>query len=180
MEGSETLKALLLIDLQNDFVEQNGVLYFDGAEKVIPFALEKIRYFRENGWPIITTQDWHEPDDEEFKMFPRHCVENTRGAMLQTDILKALDGYEKHYKIFKKRYSAFFGTKFDELIDEHNLDDFEVCGVVTNICVLFTVEELRNRDLKVRVYREGVNSYDINLHNFALVIIKEVLGAEVI
>lgn len=174
------MRTLLLIDLQNDFVEPGGVLYFDGAEKVIPFVLEKIRYFRENGWPIITTQDWHEIDDEEFKMFPKHCVKGTHGAMLQADVLEALDGYEKHYKIFKKRYSAFFGTNFDKLIKEHNFDNFEVCGVVTNICVLFTVEELRNRDLKVKVYREGVDSYDKNLHNFALDIIEKVLGAEVI
>lgn len=181
LEGDEEgLKALLLIDLQNDFIRPGGSLYFDGAERILPFVLSKIGDFKKEDLPIITTQDWHEKNDEEFEIFPTHCVENSEGAMLHDDIKKALEGYEKHYMIRKKRYSAFFETEFDNLIGNLKLDEFEVCGVATNICVLFTVEELRNRGLKVKIYRNGVRSYDDKLHEFALVTMKDVLGAEVV
>ena len=175
-----SLKALLLIDLQNDFIDPNGALYFEGAEGIIPFVIKKIEEFKEEDLPIITTQDWHNLDDEEFKLFTKHCVMNTWGAMLQHDIEKALEGYKKHYKITKKRYSAFFRTNFDGLIEDLKLYEIEVCGVATNICVLFTVEELRNRNLKVKVYKDGVKSYDDNLHKFALDTMERVLGVEVI
>ncbi|HAG08307.1 MAG TPA: cysteine hydrolase, partial [Desulfotomaculum sp.] len=53
-------------------------------------------------------------------------------------------------------------------------------GVCTNICVLYTVEELCNRDYKVVVYRQGVASFDLQAHNWALVQMESVLGAKVI
>jgi len=174
------LKALLLIDLQNDFIRPGGVLYFDDAEKILPFVLSKIEDFKKKGLPIITTQDWHKQNDEEFEIFPMHCVENSEGAMLYDDIRKVLENYEYHYTIKKRRYSAFFDTNFDDLIKKLKIDEFEVCGVVTNICVLFTVEELRNRGLKVKVCKNGVKSYNERLHEFALLTMRNVLGVEVI
>jgi len=174
------MKALLIVDLQRDFVDKGGALYFEGAEKVIDYIVELAEKFRKESLPIITTQDWHDEDDKEFQLWPKHCVAGSNGARLTEKLEKALEGYDKHYYVRKTRFSAFYNTNFEGLIRELSLDEFEVVGVVTNICVLFTVEELRNRDLKVTLHEKGVTSYDEELHRFALREMKEVFGVEII
>ncbi len=174
------VRALLVVDLQRDFVDPSGALYFEGAEKVIDPIIKLVEEFKRENLPIITTQDWHDEDDEEFKVWPKHCVAGSEGARLTEKLEDALRGYEKHYTVRKTRFSAFYGTDFDDLIKRLGVDEFDVVGVVTHICVLFNVEELRNRDVKGRVHEDGVASYDEELHKFALREMKEVLGAEII
>ncbi len=174
------MKALLIIDLQRDFVDPGGVLYYEGAEKVVDYIVSLAERFKEDNLPIITTQDWHDEDDREFEVWPKHCVAGSDGARLTEKLEKALDGYENHYSVKKTRFSAFYKTDFDELIKDLGIDEFEVVGVVTNICVMFTVEEIRNRDIPVKVHEKGVSSYDEDLHRFAIRQMREVLGAEVI
>ena len=174
------MKALLVIDVQRDFVDPGGALYFEGAEKVVDYIVELVEKFKKEGLPIITTQDWHDENDREFEVWPKHCVAGTDGARLTEKLEKALEGYDKHYSVKKTRFSAFYRTNFEDLIKELGIDEFEVVGVVTNICVMFTVEEIRNRDIPVRVHEKGVTSYDEELHRFAIRQMKEVLGAEIV
>jgi nicotinamidase/pyrazinamidase len=55
----------------------------------------------------------------------------------------------------------------------------EVVGLCTHICVMYTVEELCNRDYRVVVHRDGVASFDQEAHAWALKQMAEVLGAEI-
>ena len=174
------MKALLIIDLQRDFVDPGGALYFEGAESVADYIINLVEQYKRNSLPIITTQDWHDENDREFLAWPKHCVAGTEGARLTEKLETALSNYEKHYSVKKTRFSAFYKTNFEKLIKELNIDEFEVVGVVTNICVMFTVEELKNRDYKVSVHEKGVTSYDKELHRLALRQIKDVLGAEIV
>ncbi len=174
------MKALILVDLQNDFVKPGGALYFAGAEKVIAPVLFHFERNLKEGNVIITTQDWHDPDDAEFKLWPSHCVKDTYGARLIVELEQRLQGYAKHHAIKKNRYSAFFNTELDQKLKELSISEVEICGVVTHICVLFTVEELRNRGIKVIVHKDAVASYDQKLHEFALRMMSEILGAEVV
>ncbi|PLV56611.1 cysteine hydrolase family protein [Thermotoga sp. SG1] len=174
------MKGLLVIDVQRDFVDKDGALYFEGAEKVIEPVLKWVEDFKKESFPIITTQDWHDPDDKEFNIWPKHCVAETDGARLTEKLEKLLEGYPQHFSVKKNRYSAFYNTDLEKIIKEKHIDEVYVCGVVTHICVLFTVEELRNRDITVKIITEGVASYDEELHRFALREMKEILGAELI
>ena len=174
------MRALLLIDLQRDFVEPGGALYFPGAESVLPPVLDLVKKYREQNLPIITTQDWHEENDAEFQIWPKHCVKDGAGAELVKALKESLSGYEKHLTVRKTRYSAFYGTNFEKIIESYGIDEVEVCGVVTHICVLFTVEELRNRGIRTIVRKDAVASYDEGLHACALKLMREILRAEVI
>ena len=178
--GGENVRALLVVDLQRDFVDKDGALYFEGAEKVIDPILKWVEEFKKENLPIITTQDWHDPEDREFNIWPKHCVANTDGARLTEKLEKALKDYPNHFSVKKNRYSAFYNTNLEKIIRDNEIDEVYVCGVVTHICVLFTVEELRNRDIPVKIITEGVASYDEELHRFALREMKEILGAEFI
>lgn len=174
------MKLLLVIDMQKDFVDKDGVLYFPGAQGVVPLVVEKIQEYRSEGLPIVATRDWHAPDDLEFQRFPPHCLAGSAGAQFTQGVEEALSGYEKLHILNKTRYSAFFNTELDSLLAELQPEMVEVVGVVTNICVLHTVEELRNRDIPVRVVEAAVDSFDKEAHVFALKHMEEVLGAEVV
>lgn len=168
-------KALLVIDMLNDFILPDGKLYCGPqGEAIVPFIQEKIAAFREAGQLVIFICDRHDEDDLEFLRFPQHCTIGTAGA----EVIAALqyEGYEQNIT-GKQRYSGFFNTDLDEQLED--IEEVTVVGVCTNICVFFTVEELCNRDKKVIVYQAGVASFDQVAHDFALVQMKNVLGAEI-
>ncbi len=174
------MKALMLIDIQNDFAKKGGALYFDGAENVIPKAVELVKEFKSKGYPIIYTRDFHDEDDYEFKIWGTHCVGGTYGSEFVDELKKELEGYEKAIEIRKKRYSAFYETNLENILKELKPEEIHIVGLVTHICVMFTVEELRNRGYETYVHKDGVDSFDKELHNSALRIMKEVLLAKVI
>lgn len=163
-------KVLLVIDMLRDFIESDGRLYCGSAgEHIIPFIVQKCKEFQEQGVKIIFVCDQHESEDLEFQRFPAHCVKDTIGA----EIIPALQ--MPHCEIItKKRYSAFFGTELELRLQ--GIEEVHLVGVCTNICVLYTAEELCNRDKTVVVYRDGVASFDLAAHDFALDQMEKVLG----
>jgi len=174
------MKALIVIDILNDFCVEDGALYSEYHRKPVDFIIKTIQRFKEEKALIVTAEDWHEVDDEEFKIFPPHCIENTHGAELIPEMKEVLKNYELHRTVKKRRFDLFFNTHLEEILTENEVDEAYVCGIVTNICVLFTVEELKCRDIETFVFGEGVNGYDQEAHRFALKQMKEVLGAKII
>ncbi len=171
------MKILLVIDMLKDFMDSEGVLYCgEDSEKIIPFIKNKIQEFQKDDAPVIYIADSHQKHDEEFEMFPRHCVTGTEGAEILEELLM-----EDALVVEKSRYSGFFNTNLEELINRYGKNvEVHVVGVCTNICVMYTVEELRNRDIKTYVYKDGVASFDVKAHEFALKQMESVLGAEVV
>lgn len=171
------MKALIIIDMLNDFVEEDGLLYSgEGAQKIVPFIQEKIKEFRENGDQIIYICDAHEEDDQEFDMFPAHCVSGTHGAEIYSDLAP-----ETGDKIIKKRrYSSFFGTDLDISLREKDIKEIHLVGVCTNICVLYTTVDARSLGYDVTVYKDGVATFDEEAHEFALKEMGTTLGATVL
>lgn len=176
-------KALLVIDMLNDFCTPEGALALNSegkvyAEAILPFTVEKLKEAIKENWQIIFICDHHELDDIEFNRFPLHCVKETAGAEIIKKLADLLpkDG-QVHY-VTKQRYSGFYNTNLDELLK--GIEEVHVLGVCTNICVLYTVEELCNRDLKAIIYKDGVASFDQKAHDFALKQMESVLGAEIV
>lgn len=171
------MKALLVIDMLEDFINREGALTTGPAgEEIIDFIKEKIHEFRKKDYPIIYICDNHEIDDKEFDMFPSHCIAGTEGSQ----IIKELEP-EKGEKIIKKRrYSSFFGTDLDLYLRENKIDEIYLVGVCTNICVLYTAADARNLAYKVNVYKDGVASFDEEAHKFALKEMGTTLGCNTI
>ncbi len=167
---------LMVIDMQNDFVTEGGALYFESAQSVKSVVLEVVEAHMKKNTPVVFTQDWHEENDEEFKLFPSHCVKESWGASIFEELAKKIKGYPHAFFVKKRRFSAFYETDLDSKLKDLNPSNVEVCGVASNICVLFNVEELRNRGYNVIVYKDGTSSYDQQLNDFALREMKDVLG----
>lgn len=170
------MKSLLVIDMLNDFLRRDGALYCgDTSRKIIPYVKEKIEEFHKSSNLVVFICDSHDQDDLEFKMFPQHCVEGTEGAQ----IIDELPVDEKDVIVRKIRYSAFYKTRLDAVLEEHNIDEVHVVGVCTSICVMDTVGDLHNRDYKVIVYKAGVADFDPDAHQFSLERMKKTYGAEI-
>lgn len=175
-------KALLVIDMLNDFCTPEGALALDRegnvyAKPIIPFVAQKLKEALTGGWKVIFVMDHHDPEDIEFRRFPRHCVQGTAGAEVIQELAEQLEEKDRAHYVTKQRYSSFYNTDLEKLLE--GIREVHVVGVCTNICVLYTVEELCNRDLKTIVYRDGVASFDPEAHRFALGQMESVLGAEV-
>ena len=171
------MKALLVIDMLNDFIEKGGALDCgDRAREIIPFVYRKIEEFRRGRQLVIFICDSHRPDDPEFRLFPRHCIKGTHGAQ----IIAALPVGPKDIIIEKTRYSAFYDTSLEKTLRKHRLSQIHVLGVCTSICVMDTVGDLRDRDCPVVVYRDGVADFDPEAHRFSLSRMEKVYGAKVV
>ena len=168
--------AVLVIDMLRGFLEEGHPLYGgDEMRKIIPNVQKLLEKEFSKGSKIYFVCDSHDKDDLEFEMFPAHCIEGTEEA----EIIPELSKYVFQI-IKKKRYSAFYNTDLAQKLGELKPGKIMVCGVLTNICVMHTVADARNRDYKVEVPVNCVASPDQAAHRFALEHMEKVLGAKLI
>ena len=168
--------VVLVVDMVVGFMEPGHNLYCgDQAREIIPRVQELIERESAGGGKVIFICDTHDPDDLEFQMFPVHCVRGTEEA----EVISELRGYEGE-TIRKRRYSAFFETDLESRLTELNPDRVIVCGVCTDICVMHTAADARNRDYGVDVPTDCVASFDADAHRYALDHMEKILGARLV
>ncbi|MBI2916840.1 MAG: cysteine hydrolase [Chloroflexi bacterium] len=167
--------AVLVIDMVRGFVEEGHALSFPEAGRIVPAVAQLLEAELAKGSTILYLCDNHDPNDLEFRMFPRHCVVGTT----ETEIVPELQGYRGEY-IPKRRFSAFYGTRLGERLAQLKPDQVVVTGVCTDICVLHTVGDARDRDYEVVVPANCVATFDQEAHRFALKHMEKVLGAKVV
>ncbi len=166
--------VVLVVDMLRGFLEEGYPLYCGAqARRIIPNVQGLLERELAQGSKVFFLCDHHAPDDAEFKMFPPHCIEGTTEA----EVISELAQYQGEV-IPKKRYSGFFGTPLEEKLKGLKPEKIIVCGVCTNICVMHTVANARNRDYEVEVPVDCVASFDERAHHFALEQMEKVLGAK--
>lgn len=160
------MKVLIVVDMLNDFIDDDGVLSLGqtGIDIVNPIA-EKLDLARKNKDLVIYLCDNHETDDKEFDRFPAHAVKDTWGS----EIITELYPHEDDFVVEKQRYSGFFDTDLEQIMSDFiDPEEVEVVGCCTSICVAGTIEELVNRDYKVVVDRKAVADFNQEAHEFFL------------
>ena len=168
--------AVLVVDMLRGFLEEGCPLYIGaGARSIIPRIQKLLERELAAGSKIFFICDHHDPDDLEFKMFPPHCVSGTT----EVEVIPELAAYPGEI-IPKKRYSGFFGTGLEEKLKGLKPDKLIICGVLTNICVMHTTADARNRDYAVEIPVDCVASPDEAAHRFALEHMERVLGARLV
>ncbi len=181
-------RVLIVVDMQNDFVDEEGALSSPAARDIIPFVCQEVQRALETGDEVVFTLDTHLEDDAEFAKFPPHCLKGSWGQRLISELQELLSDQvaEQVHFVEKNRYSAFYRTDLEEYLGlvsgstRNSVDEVELVGVCTNICCYFTAEELANRDVPTKVYTNGVASFDQQAHVVALEQMRSVLGVEVI
>lgn len=168
--------VVLVIDMLKGFLEDGHALYCgDSSREIIPNVRRLLERERAQGSHLIFLCDNHAPDDKEFEMFPPHCVRGSEEA----EVIPELADLAQEV-MPKSRYSGFFGTPLESRLSELAPGKITVCGVCTNICVLHTVADARNRDYTVEVPSDCVATFDEEAHRFALQHMEKILGARVV
>ena len=168
--------AVLVVDMLRGFLEEGYPLSMGaGARGIITNIRKLLEDELAQGSKIYFICDNHDPDDLEFEMFPPHCIEGTAEA----EVIPELAGYEGEI-VPKKRYSGFYGTRLEEKLKELKPDKLIICGVLTDICVMHTTADARNRDYDVEIPVNCVASTDEAAHRFDLENMDRVLGARLV
>ena len=176
-------RVLIVTDVQEGFTRQ-GNLASAECEAAIPTIRKIVDEELASGTPIIFTKDSHVPNDREFEMFPPHCIIGTP----EHDLVEEFRDIEVEAEavIQKHRYSAFFRTDLEDVLIRIRPEEVHIMGFCTDICVLHTTADLRNRDFQVVVRGDGCETFsgpgrdhrDVN--RWALDHIEKILGAKVV
>ena len=185
------MKALILVDIQNDFTpnEPAGALAVPDGDAVVPVANRLIPDYD----LVVATQDFHPADHGSFAsqhdgenvgemielnglpqvLWPDHCVEGTVGAAL-------IDGVdtERIERVFPKgrdrtvdSYSGFFdngppetraATGMDEYLKNRDVDEIDIVGLAIDYCVKFTAIDAAELGFKTRVLLGGCRGVELN------------------
>lgn len=166
--------ALIVIDVINDFD-------FAEADQLLQFARPMARSLsglisrcREVGLPVIYVNDNFGRWRSDFKAQVEHCLECGRGP----EIVSLLKPSEQDYFVLKPKYSGFFATTLDTLLEYLGVEAVVLTGIATNICVLFTANDAYMRDLKISIPVDCVAANSQELTEYALNQMETVLKAE--
>lgn len=162
------------VDCQADFMLPGGKLYVPGAEKLLPNIKRLTDAAREGCVFLVSHGCFHTPNDPEFKVFPPHCVKGTAGAELVPEALtervarvpndpdaKLPEDLSRYQQILleKQTLNIFESRHADALVQRLGTNpEFVVFGVVTEYCVSFAVQGLRQRGRRVAVVRDATET----------------------
>jgi nicotinamidase/pyrazinamidase len=178
------MKALVLVDIQNDFVP-GGALAVPRGDDVVAVANRLLPRFE----LIVATQDWHPADHASFAsqhagkhagevidlhgltqvLWPDHCVQGTRGAEFVPGLNASRIGHVVRKGTDRQidSYSGFFdngrrkATGMHDYLRSRGVTDLVVMGLATDYCVRATVLDARSLGYAVQVVREGVRAVDL-------------------
>ena len=162
------------VDVQQDFMLPGGRLYVPGAEKLLTNIRRLTDAARRDEVFLVSSGDFHPPNDPEFKQFPPHCVKGTPGAELLPEALaekfvrienlpsaKLPDDLSPYQQIIleKQTLDVFQTLHADELVQRlGDRPEFVVFGVVTEYCVACAVKGLLERKRRVAVVRDAIQT----------------------
>jgi len=151
--------VLLAIDLQKDFPRLFSLL-----KPTAEFS-ESVRqltsFFREKRLPIIHLLTLHSADRSTWTRQMksdnfRICIEATAGAQE----LEAVGRRPEEMVVYKTRWSAFYGTDLDKIIQDEGWDTLVLAGFLTHACIRVTALDAYQRDYRVIIARDCVDTYD--------------------
>ncbi len=148
--------ALVVVDMQNDFVKEGGSLVVPDAEGTIPKIRVLLDLARESGIKVVFTQDTHNEDDPEWEIWPEHAREGSWGW----ELVEELAPLAGEAVIRKVRYDAFYGTALDHLLRTWDVETLIICGTVANICVHYTAASAALRWYEVVIPRDATSALD--------------------
>jgi len=148
--------ALVVVDMQNDFVREGGGLLVPDAKATIPAIRMLLELARANGVRVVYSQDKHRDGDPEWRIWPEHAREGSWGWEIVDELAPAPDDVV----LRKPRYDAFYGTPLDHLLRLWDVDTLVMCGTVANICVHYTAASAALRWYEVVIPRDAISALD--------------------
>jgi nicotinamidase/pyrazinamidase len=174
------------VDVQADFMLPGGKLYVPGAEKLLPNIRKLTDAARRNEVFLVSSGDFHAPNDPEFAQFPPHCLKGTTGSDLLPEALADTDKVARvenlpaaalpadlssyqQIVLEKQTLDVFQTLHADKLLERLGREpEFVVFGVVTEYCVSSAVKGLLKRKRRVAVVRDAIEGLEPETGNKTL------------
>jgi nicotinamidase/pyrazinamidase len=164
-------KALLVVDMQNDFCPGGALGVLDG-DKIIPAINNYIKIFSKAQLPVFATRDWHPEETNHFKKYggawPVHCLGDTKGAQFHPKLklpkeavllFKGMDPKQDSYSAFHAQDAA--GESFLNLLKIFGIKEIYICGLATDYCVRFSAREAIKFGFKVKVLIDAIKGVNL-------------------
>ena len=134
--------ALLIIDMQNDFILEDAPLCVAQGEAIIPEIRKVLDDFRRRGEPVFHVIREHREDGSDversrlgaFLSGTPHCVPGTSGC----EIVNGLQPDAGEYRLVKRHYSGFMNTELDFMLRRRGVERLVICGVQYPNCIRMT------------------------------------------
>jgi len=147
--------ALVVVDMQNDFVKPDGQLVVPAAQGSVKYIEALLETARNAGVRIAYTQDTHFEGDKEWKIWPEHCRAETWGW----EIIDELKPTPDDIVCQKNRYDGFYGTWLEHFLSRvWQVEHVVIVGTVSNICVLHTAASAGLRWFHIVVPANGISA----------------------
>ena len=164
--ANEGKKALIVVDVQNDFCPGGSLAVAHGDEVVAPLN-KLMKEFLDRGEPVYKTRDWHPPKAKHFADYggtwPVHCVQNTRGAAFHPELLNdpRVTVISKGIDEGADGYSGFDGTQLGRMLRDENIEEVWVGGLATDYCVKHTVLDARKEGFQVKALADAMRPVNV-------------------
>jgi len=166
--------ALIVVDVQNDFVDARGSLYVTEGETVVPVVNRAVKGARAAGALVVYTQDWHPESTPHFEkdggIWPVHCVMGTWGAEFHPDLLvegevvrKGASGHDG-YSGFTERHpstSEELPTPLVDMLRGRGVERVAIAGLATDYCVKETAIDSLGHGFDTTVLADGVRGVNL-------------------
>lgn len=161
--------ALLVIDMQNDFLNPKSPAYTENAKYIIPNLKKLIKTARRNKIPVIFTAHCHQDPKIDGGMTAEWWPEIRNRSTLVAgskgaEIIDELKPLNKEKIIYKHRYSAFYNTDLEIYLRGLGVTDLIITGIMTGICVESTARDAFFRDFRVFVVGDATAAGEQKLH----------------
>ncbi len=157
--------AVLVIDMQGDFLWPDAPLYSKMGEAMIPKMSEYLDRCRELGMKIIYTRTAYRPDHADTGNIAKFCEPAANGVALRdglasSEVVAELAPKEGDILIDKYEYSAFYATNLDILLHNLGIETVAIAGVCTAACCFSTARDAGVRALGVAFLSDLTGTID--------------------
>jgi len=163
--------ALVLIDMQNDFVQPGAIACVAGAAATLPTLRRLLAGARAKGWTVIHVTREHRADGSDVELFRREAFRNGQGICVAgtpgADIVPELAPLPGEYRLTKRRFSAFLFTEFDALLRRLSVSTLVLAGTQYPNCIRATAVDAMSRDYRVVVVTDACSAQtpEVASHN---------------
>ena len=160
--------ALVVVDLQNDFLPPAGSLAVPGGDEVIPPLNRAIEIFESHALPIYFTRDWHPASHCSFVAqggpWPPHCIAGSTGAEFSQQVRfpRQAKIVSKATQVEEDAYSGFQKTNLKDQLNASQITRVFVGGLATDYCVLNTVRDALQHGFEVVLLEDAIRA--VNVH----------------
>jgi len=164
MELNAEKAALLVIDMQDFFLDESSPTFTCGGLAVLPKLKGLIAAFRERRRPVIYTRHVHHPGRLDIGImewwWEGICLEGSP----ESEVHKSIAPHPSDKVILKHRYSAFYNTDLETVLRCLKIEDLVVSGIMTNLCCESTARDAYFRDYRVFFPADGTGSINEEMH----------------